>query len=1062
MKRNRKLFGAVERTVMRRQKTRHLEKEVRSIFDAVDCNWRKKCIEEVCEGVLPAVDAEIARRHAQAPVREGRLKGIAWRVMCEAFESSGRTHRPPFTEENSYQRAWFEHLRQSLPALFLTQLGDAVSASAAVLLGGIVFGGLADRKYHRHLVESIADYPIADFEHVCIELRHEEETVDDQNKDKGARTWVRKPWEPPALVAALLQPMIQQLQRINKPSALPEFERVLNLALDWVRYASKAHGFDRLARRSDRMLYAYLLEGARIDLHGRMPSTLAEYCAGNVQSTSLPAEVWARCDRAKAPITVDTTDAYQPLQILLRTAMGNRDSISTGRGGRATDTADREEARILQQRVHLGQLIKCIGKFESKIKDSSKKKAEGYLGERRSRLARALVEFHAHHDLGNDLVAALTGYAHWLAKQRNRHGNTVTPKTIQRYISSLGRALIAFLPDTAFLNCTESTFLDLYGRALAAESDDNASIDLAYELSDFHNFLAIELDADPVDLRQTGVPLRGRVECVRANVVFPAELQAAQDWIANHPGLAHRERLAAQSLLTLITGGGSRVGEALGGWLEHLVLDKGAECLYVFDHRGRSTKSNNANRPIPLLLTEDGRRTLTEFKKLRLGDPHHDPKDYLFSTGMAHKDPDLAKTTYDIVREALYAATGDPGVTPHTLRHTYFTYLTLWLMQNKAARADRWGFSEWAAGTDATELPYQVARSGRSAPSIEDLKDLAREGGHGRSETSIRHYVHCFDSLSFDYLDMNNPPLSDREIGSLLAINESDVAKYRGRQGDGRGEYRGVVAWVRRGRKRQPCGPSRKPISAPAHMQRTRDVAFSTITRVLKSSAARSVAEVARQVGLTKTEVEDLVAVANEIARQTRYDRHQPGRNGAGYVHRPPRNLVLRDSCMRFERRARESDAQSEIRALATLWRKRYRPKHSALYVASVDEAVALSRYLRTLVFEDRLALVETSSMQKTLSKTERQELLESWKQATGISIVCTVAPTSSGVTVQNEPDGPARALPGVTVISVDGAGREVQNFQSLHYMLFLANVLFGWQEEQSSKPQSKPRRISP
>lgn len=1039
-KKNRE-FGDARRALQRDQRAGSRESLVLELLATIEPDWRKKNnLDSARSHLLEKLDEAIDTHSAARPAEAEALKSTAYRVIMETYGYAEAMPEPPYTESTSHLAAWGRWLHEKLASFLLCRLSDPNECIAVALLAAIVYGGLVDPKKHKRFARGIIKH--CHFSGLNLRV--------DLSVPSGDRDWKKfigpVQWFAPAFCSALIWRVGQVWGRETPSQDMPGFEQLRPLLCELVRDLSRTEDrFANYATQPDKRLYQQLMDAVRIDLFGRMDALLVEAACGNVSYASLPDTTWQRLE-TMAPLKLDPPPEvpYMP-------------TVSAQASPRLLST--------IQAREQLKRLLAVCGKWDQTVDSRTSRK--GYKFERRKGLAKEIKEHLEKGAFGYGLVAMLAAWAYALATTKTRHQNSIVPGTIQDYVGEVGWALLAVPEAPPLEDCSDEEFITLYRKALKTQTSEAARPDLAHRLVDFHEFVVRYLPVDSIAAWEIDPTLPKKATRVKANIVAPWEYRMALDWIASQTRLSERDRLACTVLLILLYRSGARIREVLWLSTQHLHINTdapGDECLHVINSRARQTKTSNGPRVIPLQLAPDERDLIVSWLRLREGDPDAKSCKILFSRGNGPEASDLLVVLYRIVGHSLLAATGDPEVTVHTLRHTFISYHVLWNIRANTACDDPFDFARWADGTAIARSTFHAVTLRNDFPTIDALPVLAQAGGHGHPETTIQNYTHVLDWLIYKQLDQYNPPLKDAQIATLLSISGSDLPTYRSRQHDGKNEYRGVAAWIWRDRKqlKQRKPPKRAPTRRrqTTLLPRPAVVSFHTLAWALQRLHNDSVAALARHLGRSPEEVQLLLRAAEAVAEKTQYEFYSAtGRDtsqgASARVYQPPRNHILRDACAQIEHRTQTSDADSEIRHMSWLWLQWYRVKHSALYFTTLNDAVEFARFLRSLGLEHELRLVESSSMQKTLSPEQREERLSEWAEATGIRQVSRVPRSTSGVVVRATPDAPALALPGITVIRTNQQGREVQNFRSFHDALFLSNVWIAWQTLLRSTNQS-------
>lgn len=261
------------------------------------------------------------------------------------------------------------------------------------------------------------------------------------------------------------------------------------------------------------------------------------------------------------------------------------------------------------------------------------------------------------------VAAALFGWLiHMLTAGTPRESNP-SPVTIHAYFTAVAMDLLQEIGDCpdGFLHLSAEEFSSMYERIHKRKS---SSSQVAAALNSFHFFLVEEFGVLPVrNLVAALAPLMPR-----ANVLWSHEASTVRAWLRKDTSderLAGQVRLAFELGLHLHL----RIGEIFGLRVGSIRQYPGAdmEVEIVRGPRERSLKSRAARRIVPVRDNELA-AILGEWVARRAAEAAL-PEDFLF--GDPHEPDRIYRygATYVGLSRLLKAASGDPGMSPHALRH---------------------------------------------------------------------------------------------------------------------------------------------------------------------------------------------------------------------------------------------------------------------------------------------------------------------------------------------------------------------------------------------------------
>lgn len=317
----------------------------------------------------------------------------------------------------------------------------------------------------------------------------------------------------------------------------------------------------------------------------------------------------------------------------------------------------------------------------------------------------------------------LLGYLLQLLRDGGRVKRHLKERTIAAYLAPIRQLLLGPCGPNLLLlepDELEGLYRDLL---LTGSPKDRRRRLLALRM--FHDMLQADYGMEPV---RWGLVTQGVTTApgeVDANLVFDHEFDRAMALLdAGWGGDASLCR-AAKGVMCLMRYAGARFGEAylcqsddftLGGYLR------------ITPTRGYGTlKTEASRRELPLIaVPESARAVLRDLCRgaVERGDPG-----WLFADPTAPQDLLGRSRLARLVGEVLRAATGNPAIRAHHLRHSFITESYERLVAPLAA-------------DDAAQAASREARFGTSQPTRRAMAEWAVCNGHASPDTGHRVYLH--------------------------------------------------------------------------------------------------------------------------------------------------------------------------------------------------------------------------------------------------------------------------------------------------------------------------------
>ncbi len=209
-------------------------------------------------------------------------------------------------------------------------------------------------------------------------------------------------------------------------------------------------------------------------------------------------------------------------------------------------------------------------------------------------------------------------------------------------------------------------------------------------------------------------------------------------------------------------------------------LELSNQHIFIREHEGRSLKTHNAKRKLPLtaMMSYENIDSINNRKIKILENSNHDCTiAYLFGSPHENytKSPNRKKIS-TLLHKVLRDVSGDDSVRYYTLRHSALSWLMLCLQWPSELP------STWLELDNETQKflksGNKILRSLQGLAEIPNIHPqfrqsiiyLYRNQGHGSAQTSYEHYMHFFDILWLANLKSFYGEISDKCISSLTAF----------------------------------------------------------------------------------------------------------------------------------------------------------------------------------------------------------------------------------------------------------------------------------------------------
>lgn len=366
------------------------------------------------------------------------------------------------------------------------------------------------------------------------------------------------------------------------------------------------------------------------------------------------------------------------------------------------------------------------------------------------------------------LLRALAYWALWGLGYRENPLQQWRVPTVYRYVTALGKAFAAHVPNRPIPAIAPEEYLEIYDRILDAPDRDLGSRLYALrQLRKFHNFLVYFYQAPPIDDEEWGDE-GGPTGNHALNLITLSEYHQAQNWLSKK--LTDSQKKACQIVLMLGFRCGLRRSECRSLRLRDIHLDCPEPYIEVENTLCNRLKSGSSRRRIPLLpfLTPPELSLIAGFTS---GTNSSDI--LLFPSTADKKRPVSHDKLFNPVHHALRQVTGDPTISFHTLRHAFANNTLALLLDTHPSKALKLkGFSGAGNFDPAYALNMLIGKGRTTKPALYALSNLM---GHADPFTTLLHYVHTLDVLLANELKISFNELKIKVAKELLGSSASGL-----------------------------------------------------------------------------------------------------------------------------------------------------------------------------------------------------------------------------------------------------------------------------------------------
>ncbi len=482
------------------------------------------------------------------------------------------------------------------------------------------------------------------------------------------------------------------------------------------------------------------------DLRLRMivPGYLVDYASGGGPSVSLPDCAWQRLLTGRRAVPTARADEAPTFTVLSSLAP-------------AQPVAPRDGVAVLRS---LRSALRAYGRGTRKPS--------------RAAAASAIEKIIESHGPASHTSEIMLKWAHVRLTQPKRDGG-LDPKSVRRYLTPLATPLMTFAGSDDWSNYEAEDIAELYLLIISSQKTDGEKAMAGRALANFHDVvirLFPSLTIDMSEIRPGSV--RGQVN---ANIITALEYVNAKQKLFK-VGMSWRRRIPC---IILILGyrAGLRRNEALLLPLSSLRINADDIELTIRKTCFGGLKSAAGTRRLPLseLLTAKEAAFLRRWLADRPASLAKSGDQLLFCDG---SDPMVSlpeAEVFEPIRAALIAATGDPDIRFHNLRHSFATFLLLTLTLPPGVDLQWLGGLDDDIVSDKRRERVSLALLGGGRMSRAGLHAVSQACGHSDVRITLASYMHLADLALWLLLARESvqPALSRKVSAAIAGISQSAV-----------------------------------------------------------------------------------------------------------------------------------------------------------------------------------------------------------------------------------------------------------------------------------------------
>jgi len=687
---------------------------------------------------------------------------LGWNVAIPEAPLVIPRDKPRFTLEIFYalpvvyavKAAFIENLKQPPPISYTTRVGQ-------LLLSAILFSGLVRKRWLAPWVEALSSATCEPSQLwlnmvlTPVHLERERRATGVTRKTKPTHSNTREKWEIPQRWFA--DPLTHALiLRWYK-----EFPKDLHAGRDVSPQLAIRQYLDLILgnpKKTPESFVLALLHGSATRIGLGVPSYLLGYAEEINKSVSLSSEAWERLLTGKCIVTPkrklnEDIDEVIPVAELLPIPEAQHFTVMAN------------QEKMLKE--VLWNILPPSKTFKRKGSES-REALQIYHKENHAKMCQSLSCL---------VLWCIDLLTHYNRQEliRGRVRSRIKALSVHRYLSAIGKRLIAVASDEEILAFESDELHDLYREVIDICPTDKCKNNAGTRLHGFHQFLSIKLGAPAVDFSDLGVKSGPAELGVNANLISCDSFDQMKKALCPNYSKASRMRKMQFFLAIIMFRCGLREMESLK--LRIIDLQGNVEPeLLVRTNRYAYAKSSESVRRLPLeyLLEEEELKLLLAWRRDRkLEDGISIPESLLFCLD---SQPNILLSKYEAllpILQAVRQVTGDANLVLHHFRHSFATWMLLRLLKNFTPEIrQRFHFLNHSQFDHSNCDRLRKAILGNHLLGRQALFATAQLCGHAGPKVTLLHYIHLCDWLLAVELALpdNQPALDATTIEAITGL----------------------------------------------------------------------------------------------------------------------------------------------------------------------------------------------------------------------------------------------------------------------------------------------------
>lgn len=376
------------------------------------------------------------------------------------------------------------------------------------------------------------------------------------------------------------------------------------------------------------------------------------------------------------------------------------------------------------------------------------------------------------------MCLAIVSWTVHLCERGTRYKKNIAFSTVRTYVFMVFGALKRIQPDGNFFSFDESSYEELYLRALES-SPEHSRLNLAGRLLEFHSYLieAFAVEEPAWSSVFSGAGQGEQISYADANMVSETEYLYIIETIQADSTLSIR--LKAQYIVLFIFGYrfGLRFSEALRIQYRDVQADTSAVCINVHNSVFGDTKSAAGIRIVPLLekmthLETDALQQVLSYSQIHFQTDSQAPL-------MAEQQGSRSLINRFIcardVSIYLKVLTGDNSLRYHHLRHSWATRMYAYHTESNFKNSEKNIITSsvisqfWQDFVGENDCQYP-------------LRSIATAIGHSSETTTLEYYIHSIGEASHNVINLEGYSISTLAYSYALLIKHGTVRARLSRQ----------------------------------------------------------------------------------------------------------------------------------------------------------------------------------------------------------------------------------------------------------------------------------------